>query len=91
VDAAARAAAAAVDIDVVAALRIELSQTRAMARQTAEEHQRLVEENGRLIHELSAFDLSFWEELEDLKYAHQQALRQVEEARGKGREGERVG
>jgi len=89
--AAAAAAAAAVDVDVVAALQIELSHSRAVARETAEEHQRLVEENGRLLHELSAFDLSFWEELEDLKYAHQQALRQVEEARGSWREGGKEG
>ena len=39
------------------------------------ENSRLKEENAKLMSELGAFDLDFFEEIEDLKYKYQQAMR----------------
>lgn len=59
----------------------ELQDCRASSLQKSDECDSLVKQNKRLLHELSAFDLSFWEELEDLKYAHQQALTEARDAK----------
>jgi len=49
----------------------------------------LHEENQRLRQELAAFDLDFFEEIENLKYAHAEAVRKLRmyESAGPGREG----
>lgn len=44
---------------------------------SAAEVQRLKEENAKLRQELSAFDLDFFEEIENLKYAHAEAVRKL--------------
>ena len=52
----------------------------AISRVTAEEQQllkKLKTENARLKDELSAFDLDFFEEIENLKYAHAEATKQL--------------
>lgn len=41
------------------------------------EVKRLKEENERLRQELSAFDLDFFEEIENLKFAHAEAIRKL--------------
>lgn len=51
-----------------------------ISRVTAEEQQllrKLKAENARLKDELSAFDLDFFEEIENLKYAHSEAMKQL--------------
>jgi len=45
---------------------------------------RLKEENRKLKEELSAFDLDFFEEIENLKYAHAEALRKLRMYEGGG-------
>jgi hypothetical protein len=62
-------------------LQNELQDCRASFLQKSAECDSLLNQNKRLLHELSAFDLSFWEELEDLKYAHQQALKETRDAK----------
>jgi hypothetical protein len=42
-----------------------------------EQINKLVTENTRLKHELSAFDLDFFEEIENLKYSHAEATRKL--------------
>lgn len=55
------------------------------------EAKRLREENTKLRRELSAFDLDFFEEIENLKYAHAEAIRKLRlyESGGPGRDGGR--
>ncbi|CAK8989635.1 Centrosomal protein of 290 kDa (Cep290) [Durusdinium trenchii] len=50
------------------------SATAADDGEAREEVRRLRQENERLLNELSAFDLDFFEEIEDLKYKYQQTL-----------------
>jgi predicted RNase H-like nuclease (RuvC/YqgF family) len=46
---------------------------------------RLREENEKLQQELKAFDLDFFEEIEDLKWKYQEAMKRLKEAESKGR------
>jgi hypothetical protein len=39
--------------------------------------QQMTDENAKLKRELSAFDLDFFEEIENLKYAHAEAVRKL--------------
>jgi DNA repair exonuclease SbcCD ATPase subunit len=57
----------------------ELSQlsTANTSNSNPEELRRLKEENEKLKQELSSFDLDFFEEIENLKYAHAEALRKL--------------
>ena len=48
-----------------------------MANDSNSEIRRLRDENERLRQELSAFDLDFFEEIENLKYAHAEALKKL--------------
>ena len=41
------------------------------------EFNKLKNENAKLRQELSAFDLDFFEEIENLKYAHSEAMRRL--------------
>ena len=75
--------------DVIAALQAELTHCRIVVGRAQAERRRLSEENGKLMYELSAFDLNFWEELEDLKYAHQEDQKRIEEARQRVEKAER--
>jgi len=43
-----------------------------------DENDKLREENGKLQKELQAFDLDFFEEIEDLKFKYNQAVRKLE-------------
>ena len=43
-----------------------------------DDNQRLQEENAKLQKELQAFDLDFFEEIEDLKFKYNQAVRKLE-------------
>ncbi|CAM9575309.1 unnamed protein product, partial [Discosporangium mesarthrocarpum] len=56
----------------------EGGQTRALLRLEAD-NQRLGQENERLNRELQAFDLDFFEEIEDLKYKYSEAIRKLEQ------------
>jgi len=49
----------------------------ATANNNSAEVKRLKEENERLRQELSAFDLDFFEEIENLKFAHAEAIRKL--------------
>lgn len=44
-----------------------------------EQLNKVLKENARLKNELSAFDLDFFEEIENLKYAHAEATRKLRE------------
>lgn len=44
----------------------------------SDENRRLKEENTKLNKELQAFDLDFFEEIEDLKFKYNQAVRKLE-------------
>jgi chromosome segregation ATPase len=44
---------------------------------SAAEAQKLQEENAKLRHELSSFDLDFFDEIENLKFAHAEAVRKL--------------
>ena len=48
-----------------------------MSSDSSSEVRRLRDENERLRQELSAFDLDFFEEIENLKYAHAEALKKL--------------
>lgn len=53
------------------------------------ECRRLAWENGRLHGELSAFDLDFFEEIEDLKYRHAEAHKRLAAAEARAVAAER--
>lgn len=57
---------------------------RGSAALSGAEVQRLKEENTKLRQELSAFDLDFFEEIENLKYAHAEAVRKLRMYEGAG-------
>lgn len=74
----------------ITALRSELQKARSLIERTGSEQSllprnvgtddfvgQLQEENRRLREELSAFDLDFFEEIENLKYAHAEAVRKL--------------
>lgn len=48
------------------------------------DYQRVQEENAKLRSELSAFDMDFFEEIENLKYAHAEAMRKLRFYEGGG-------
>lgn len=48
-----------------------------------EENQKLREENEKLSNELQAFDLDFFEEIEDLKYKYSEAARKLRQYEGR--------
>lgn len=52
--------------------------------QRSSENKRLREENEKLRQELSAFDLDFFEEIENLKYAHSEAIKKLKLYEGSG-------
>ena len=57
--------------------RSVLEDSRARGDMSAPEAKRLKEENEKLRQELSAFDLDFFEEIENLKYAHSEAVKKL--------------
>lgn len=57
--------------------RSGLEDSRARGDMSAPEAKRLKEENEKLRQELSAFDLDFFEEIENLKYAHSEAVKKL--------------
>ena len=96
---------AAEDRDEIAALQVQLNdliskqgQNKKQAMKEGErniaaatqETARLREENEKLRQELSAFDLDFFEEIENLKYAHSEAVKKLRVYEG-GREGAGLG
>jgi hypothetical protein len=86
------------DRDDLQALRSQLIELRNLENERGErgggergggggDTRRLKEENEKLRQELSAFDLDFFEEIENLKYAHSEAIKKLKVYEGNERGG----
>lgn len=84
-----RLSAQQADNDVLRAevedLRRRVAATGPSSQVSAQEVKRLQDENARLRNELSAFDMNFFDEIENLKYAHAEAMKKLRYYEQRGR------